>query len=92
MNPGMESHNQSEKQSSPGSSSVSKKVALMWERMNEGVPKKRVNFHSKTSTANNVSFFFSFFLILILLSSGTLNVIYNAELERLSWCGCEEEE
>ncbi|KAJ4900741.1 Craniofacial development protein 1/Bucentaur [Raphanus sativus] len=53
MNPGMESHNQSEKQSSPGSSSVSKKVALMWERMNEGVPKKRVNFHSKTSTANN---------------------------------------
>ncbi|CAF2011215.1 hypothetical protein Bca4012_079035 [Brassica carinata] len=50
----MESHNQSEKQSSPeksGSSSVSKKVAEMWERMNAGVPKKRVNFHSKSSTA-----------------------------------------
>ncbi|KAJ0253854.1 hypothetical protein HA466_0114640 [Hirschfeldia incana] len=51
MNSGMESHNQSEKQSSPGSTSVSKKVAEMWERMNEGVPKKRVNFHSKSSTA-----------------------------------------
>ncbi|CAN7025372.1 unnamed protein product [Brassica rapa subsp. trilocularis] len=50
----MESHNQSENQSSPeksGSSSVSKKVAEMWERMNAGVPKKRVNFHSKSSTA-----------------------------------------
>ncbi|CAF2089482.1 craniofacial development protein 1 isoform X1 [Brassica rapa] len=50
----MESHNQSENQSSPeksGSSSVSKKVAEMWERMNAGVPKKRVNFHSKSATA-----------------------------------------
>ncbi|KAG2261083.1 hypothetical protein Bca4012_014136 [Brassica carinata] len=47
----MESNEQSEKKSSPGSSSVSKKVAEMWERMNEGVPKKRVNFNSKSSTA-----------------------------------------
>ncbi|KAF8105555.1 hypothetical protein N665_0157s0129 [Sinapis alba] len=51
MNSGMESNEQSEKISSPSRSSVSKKVAEMWERMNEGVPKKRVNFNSKTSTA-----------------------------------------
>ncbi|CAN7089612.1 unnamed protein product [Brassica rapa subsp. narinosa] len=35
-----------------GSSSVSKKVSEIWERMNEGVPNKRFNFVSKTSTSS----------------------------------------
>ncbi|CAN6862093.1 unnamed protein product [Brassica oleracea] len=37
---------------STGSSSVSKKVSEIWERMNEGVPNKRFNFVSKTSTSS----------------------------------------
>ncbi|CAH8299075.1 unnamed protein product [Eruca vesicaria subsp. sativa] len=52
MNPGMEASEQPEKQSS---SSVSKKVAEMWEKMNEGVPKRRVNFFSKSSTAQKTA-------------------------------------
>ncbi|CAH2044601.1 unnamed protein product [Thlaspi arvense] len=49
----MGSHEQSENKSpeKSGSSSVSKKVAEIWERMNEGVPKRRYNFNSKSPTA-----------------------------------------
>ncbi|CAF1715949.1 unnamed protein product [Brassica oleracea var. botrytis] len=47
----MASPEQSERNST-GSSSVSKKVSEIWERMNEGVPNKRFNFVSKTSTSS----------------------------------------
>ncbi|KAL1208900.1 hypothetical protein V5N11_030378 [Cardamine amara subsp. amara] len=46
----MESHEQSSEKN--GSSSVSKKVSEIWERMNKGVPNKQLNFVSqKSSTA-----------------------------------------
>ncbi|KAL0856130.1 hypothetical protein Bca101_061283 [Brassica carinata] len=50
----MASPEQSERNSpeKTGSSSVSKKVSEMWERMKEGVPNKRFNFVSKTSTSS----------------------------------------
>ncbi|CAN6853853.1 unnamed protein product [Brassica oleracea] len=50
----MASPEQSERNSpeKSGSSSVSKKVSEIWERMNEGVPNKRFNFVSKTSTSS----------------------------------------
>ncbi|RID43583.1 hypothetical protein BRARA_I00434 [Brassica rapa] len=50
----MASPEQSERNSpeKTGSSSVSKKVSEIWERMNEGVPNKRFNFVSKTSTSS----------------------------------------
>ncbi|KAF8107217.1 hypothetical protein N665_0124s0016 [Sinapis alba] len=50
----MASPEQSERNSpeKTGSSNVSKKVSEIWERMNEGVPKKRFNFVSKTSTTS----------------------------------------
>lgn len=68
----MASPEQSERNSpeKTGSSSVSKKVSEIWKQMNEGVPNKRFNFVSKTSTSspptakkspNSVRFFFFFF-------------------------------
>ncbi|CAN6970098.1 craniofacial development protein 1 [Brassica rapa] len=50
----MASPEQSERNSpeKTGSNSVSKKVSEIWERMNEGVPNKRFNFVSKTSTSS----------------------------------------
>lgn len=68
----MGSHEQSEGKSpeKSGSSSVSNKVAELWKRMNEGVPNKRLNFTSESSTASpakksadNVRFFFSLSLL-----------------------------
>uniref|UniRef100_A0A1J3GEN4 Craniofacial development protein 1 n=1 Tax=Noccaea caerulescens TaxID=107243 RepID=A0A1J3GEN4_NOCCA len=50
----MGSHEQSERKSPErsGSSSVSNKVAELWKQMNEGVPNKRLNFASESSTAS----------------------------------------
>ncbi|EOA12248.1 hypothetical protein CARUB_v10012688mg [Capsella rubella] len=52
----MGSHEESPKQT--GSSSVSKKVSEIWQRMNEGVPNKRLNFVSTAlpakKPANNI--------------------------------------
>jgi hypothetical protein len=47
----MGSHEQSPENN--GSSTVSKKVADIWQRMNEGVPNKRVNFVSTALPAKN---------------------------------------
>lgn len=66
----MGSHEESERKSPErsGSSTVSKKVAEIWEQMNKGVPNKRLNFVSQSSTAlpaqksaNNVRFSLSAF-------------------------------
>lgn len=84
----MGSHEQSERKSpeKSGSTTVSKKVAEIWEQMNKGLPDKRLNFVSQSSTAfptqnsaNNVRFLhslFLFFLFFVILSSGILNVVF----------------